>query len=217
MSYLCPMELQYLVREPQNITSETQILFMLHGYGSNEEDLFSFVPTLPENWIVVSFRAPRTTEYEGYSWYDIDFMNEEKFINTEQAIESLNSILEYIIRIKNRYGLKKPAHLCGFSQGGILAYALALKNPQMFSKVACMSCYPEEKLLTEIVKEKKKLEHLRFFISHGTDDAIIPLEWGRKSADLLYDLSCYFSFREYMSGHGVNQKNYMDLMDFFKS
>ncbi|PZU79771.1 MAG: phospholipase, partial [Chryseobacterium sp.] len=42
------MELQYLVREPQNITSETPILFMLHGYGSNEEDLFSFVPTLPE-------------------------------------------------------------------------------------------------------------------------------------------------------------------------
>jgi phospholipase/carboxylesterase len=31
----------------------------------------------------------------------------------------------------------------------------------------------------------------------------------------LYDLNCYFSFREYMSGHGVNQKNYMDLMDFF--
>ncbi|HOB25369.1 MAG TPA: phospholipase, partial [Kaistella sp.] len=29
-------------------------------------------------------------------------------------------------------------------------------------------------------------------------------------------LGCYFTFREYMSGHGVNQKNYMDLMEFFK-
>ncbi len=210
------MELQYLVREPQNITSETPILFMIHGYGSNEEDLFSFVPTLPENWLVVSYRAPRNTDYEGYSWYDIDFMDQEKFINKEQAIESLNALLHSIVDVRKRYGITTGAnHLCGFSQGGILSYALALKNPHLFSKIACLSCYPEPKIMGDIVKDKKKLEHLRFFISHGNDDAIIPLEWGRKAADLLYDLGCYFTFREYVSGHGVNQKNYMDLMDFF--
>ena len=212
------MELQYLVREPQNITSETPVLFMIHGYGSNEEDLFSFVPTLPENWLVISFRGPRITEYEGYSWFDVELLNQENFLNTEQAIESLNSILQSMIDIRKRYGITSgPSHLCGFSQGGILSYALALKNPQMFSKIACLSSYPEQKIMGEIVKDKKKLEHLRFFVSHGTDDAIIPMEWGRKAADLLYDLSCYFTFREYMSGHGVNQKNYMDLMEFFKS
>lgn len=210
------MELQYLVREPENITPETPVLFMIHGYGSNEEDLFSFLPTLPEHWLVVSYRAPRNTDYEGYSWYDIDFMDQEKFINKEQAVESLNSLLQSIVDVRKRYGITTGStHLCGFSQGGILSYALALKNPHLFSKVACLSCYPEEKIMGEIVKDKKQLEHLRFFISHGTDDAIIPLEWGRKAADLLYDLSCYFTFREYMSGHGVNQKNYMDLMDFF--
>jgi phospholipase/carboxylesterase len=110
---------------------------------------------------------------------------------------------------------ENETHICGFSQGGILSYALALQHPDLFSKVACMSCYPEEKLLVNISKNKKIFEKLHFFISHGTEDTIIPLEWGRKAADLLYDLGCYFSFREYMSGHGVNQKNYMDLMDFF--
>jgi phospholipase/carboxylesterase len=69
--------------------------------------------------------------------------------------------------------------------------------------------------MTNIVKEKKKLENLRFFVSHGSDDAVIPIDWGKKAAELLYDLSCYFTFREYMSGHGVNQKNYKDLMEFF--
>ena len=64
--------------------------------------------------------------------------------------------------------------------------------------------------------DREKIEKQRFFISHGTDDTVIPIEWGRKAAEILYDLSCYFSFREYMSGHGVNQKNYMDLMDFFR-
>lgn len=212
------MDLSYIVREPAQITSSTPILFMLHGYGSNEEDLFSFTPTLPENWIVVSFRAPLTTPYGGYSWYDIDFNNPEKFVNTEQATEALNAILQKVLELTNMYGLtENQTHLAGFSQGGILSYALALKVPDLFNKIACMSCYPEEKLLTDIIKDRKKLEKLRFFVSHGTEDAVIPLEWGRKAADLLYDLSCYFTFREYMGGHGVNQKNYMDLMEFFKN
>lgn len=211
------MEIKYLVREPENITSKSTILFMLHGYGSNEEDLFSFVPTLPKDWIVVSFRAPRNTEFQGFSWYDIDFTNQEKFIDVEQANEALDAIIEHILHIINQYGItENKTHLCGFSQGGILSYALALKHPELFSKVACMSCYPETKILTDLEKDKKKLQHLQFFVSHGSDDAIIPLEWGRKAADMLYDLSCYFTFREYMSGHGVNQKNYMDLMEFFE-
>ena len=212
------MELSYLVREPENITSKTTVLFMLHGYGSNEEDLFSFVPTLPKDWLIVSYRAPRNTDYQGFSWYDIDFMDKEKFINAEQAKEATDALLSSMMEITNRYGLtENETHLCGFSQGGILSYALALQNPQLFSKVACMSCYPEEKILTDIVKDKKQLQNLRFFVSHGTDDAIIPLEWGQKGAEMLYDLGCYFTFREYMSGHGVNQKNYLDLIEFFES
>ncbi len=210
------MDIQYLVREPDNITPETPLLVLLHGYGSNEEDLFSFVPTLPEDWLIVSFRAPMTTPYGGYAWYEIDLTDKEKFINVPQAEEALSAILEKIMTITNHYGLiKNETHLCGFSQGAILSYALSLRHPDLFSKIACLSGYPEEKLLTDIVKDKKKLEQLRFFVSHGTDDAVIPMEMGRKAADLLYDLSCYFSFREYMSGHGVNQKNYMDLMAFF--
>ncbi|WP_417431359.1 alpha/beta hydrolase [Halpernia sp.] len=210
------MDLKYLLREPGNITPKTTLLVLLHGYGSNEEDLFSFVPTLPEDWLIVSFRAPLNTDFEGFSWYDIDFNNAEKFVGVQQAEKAEKAILESILRISNQYGLtENETHLVGFSQGGILSYALSLNNPELFSKVACMSCYLEEKILHNISKDKKKLEKLRFFISHGTDDAIIPLEWGRKAADFLYEKSCYFSFREYMSGHGVNQKNYMDLMDFF--
>lgn len=216
LTYLCEMELKYIVRAPENITAETPILFMLHGYGSNEEDLFAFTPTLPKDWIIVSFRAPRDTQFGGYSWYDIQLENPENRMEVSQAKASLNAITENILAISNHYGLtNNETHLCGFSQGGILSYALALKNPQLFSKVACLSCYPEDKILSDIVKDKKKLEHLRFFISHGNEDAIIPLEWGRKAADYLYDLSCYFTFREYMAGHNVNQKNYMDLMEFF--
>ena len=211
------MDLHYLVQEPQNITSNTPLLILLHGYGSNEEDLFSFAPTLPHDWLIVSFRAPMDSAYGGYSWYDIDLMNVENRIDVAQAKDSLAGILDGILKITNQYGLTdNQTHLAGFSQGGILSYALALQNPDLFSKVACLSCYMEEKLIDSSKKDKKKIEKLRFFISHGTDDAVIPLEWGRKAADVLYEMGAFFSFREYMSGHGVNQKNYMDLMEFFQ-
>jgi phospholipase/carboxylesterase len=211
------MDLKYLVREPQNITSKTPLLILLHGYGSNEEDLFSFTPTLPEDWLIVSFRAPLNSEYGGYSWYDIDLMNVENRIDISQAKNASANILENIKKVINHYGLtENKTHLAGFSQGGILTYSLALHHPELFSKIACLSCYPEEKLVENIIKDKKKLERLRFFISHGIDDALIPMDWAKKGAEYLYDLGCYFSFREYMSGHGVNQKNYMDLMDFMK-
>ncbi|MFC4685340.1 MAG: phospholipase [Chryseobacterium sp. 36-9] len=211
------MELQYLVREPQNITPETPILFMLHGYGSNEEDLFNFVPTLPEDWLVVSFRAPKNSNYGGYAWFDIDFNNPSNFLDENEGNEAVKLVMENIMSVTNRYGLtNNPTHLCGFSQGGIIVYSLALQYPDLFSKIACLSSFPEEKMLRNIVKDKKKYENLRFFISHGMEDAVIPIDWGRKAAEILYDLSAYFSFREYMSGHGVNQKNYLDLMEFFK-
>lgn len=129
------MDLKYLVREPENITENTPIIFLLHGYGSNEQDLFSFTPELPKDWIVVSFRAPRNTPYEGFCWYDIDFSSAERFIDVEQAEESLSAILVKITEIKKFYGIENaPTHIAGFSQGGILSYALSLKIRKFLRK-----------------------------------------------------------------------------------
>lgn len=210
------MTLKHITKEPQNITSQTPILVLIHGYGSNEEDLFSFVEDLPKDWLIISLKAPKETPYGGYSWYDIDFTNHDKFINVSQAENSMELILNTISTIRKTHGITEgETHLCGFSQGGILSYALALNNPDKFSKIACLSTYPEEKILKNIVKDRKALQHLRFFVSHGTEDQVIPIEWGKKGYELLYDLSIFFSFREYPCGHGINPKNYQDLMNFF--
>ena len=62
--------MNYLVREPENIHAQTPILVLLHGYGSDEKDLFSFTPDLPEDWLVVSFQAPHTTPNGGWELPD---------------------------------------------------------------------------------------------------------------------------------------------------
>ena len=82
------MDLQFIVREPENITPNATF-GDVHGYGSNEEDLFSFRHDLPKDWIIVSFRAPKMSDYEGFAWYDIDFNNPDKFLDVDQAVDSM--------------------------------------------------------------------------------------------------------------------------------
>jgi phospholipase/carboxylesterase len=213
--YICKMDLQFIVREPENITPNSQLLVMIHGYGSNEEDLFSFRHDLPKDWIIVSFRAPRNSDYEGFAWYDIDFNNPDKFLDVDQAVDSMKLIMKSIDNLKHHYQLESKTNIVGFSQGGVLTYAMTLTYPDYFHKVACLSSYPDPKILKNI-KGKKEIQHLRFFVSHGSEDAVIPLDWGRKAADFLYELGAFFTFREYMTGHSVNQKNYIDLIHFFE-
>lgn len=207
------MTLEYVVKAPEGTPKKT--IVYLHGYGSHEQDLLAFTGDLPADYLHLGFRAPQPALGGGFAWYDINWNNVEERIDLPQARQSLNAILTAIEEVKSQYNLSgKPVDLVGFSQGGVLAYALALKNPHLFQKVALLSTYPDEKLLADIPIDRKKLENLRFFISHGTDDVVIPLDWAKKGAELLYDHSAYFSFREYMHGHGLNQKNYLDLIEF---
>ena len=212
------MKLQHYTYFPVLRENIRGVLVLLHGYGSNANDLLSFAPEFSQHYAVLSLQAPHGTPYGGFAWYDINWNNADELIDVKQANDSLNTVLEDILTFVNAEKLADmPVHLIGFSQGGVLAYALALQVPGLFHRVACLSTYPEEKILTRVTTDKAEKERLRFFISHGTEDAVIPLEWGRKAADLLYDKGFYFTFREYMAGHQVNQKNFLDLAEFFKN
>ncbi len=74
------LSLHHLVREPKIKKDKNPLLLLLHGYGSNEEDLFSFASELPEDYYVVSARAPYDMMYGSYAWYAINFdADENKF------------------------------------------------------------------------------------------------------------------------------------------
>lgn len=209
------MELQYLHRmasPPEGQSPELMVL--LHGYGSNKEDLFSFAFDLPERFEVVSFDAPFTTPYGGHSWYDINFMNAQKFNDEKQARESLTILLENIRLHCEKWNCPtQKVNLCGFSQGGILSYALALQHPFQFQKVCCLSSYPAPEIVGEIDK-KSDFSSLQFFLSHGLEDAVIPIDWGRQGIALMEELSISYIFKEYREGHGINADNFRDFILF---
>ncbi|MDO5509879.1 MAG: alpha/beta fold hydrolase [Weeksellaceae bacterium] len=204
------MEFVYLKRAPKVAVSQPRLLLLLHGYGSNEADLFSFADDLPDDFFIISLRAPRSIQYGGFGWYDINFMDAEKFNNTEQAAESLQSIRSFIRQAIIRYDLNHDeVWLGGFSQGAILSYALVLQDPENIRRVICMSGYPAHDILGSL--EDRDYGDLRFFISHGVEDGVIPVEWARQIKPILDEKGIHYTYKEYRSGHGVVPQNFQDM------
>ena len=86
--------LEHIVRQPKTPQSEPPLLIMLHGYGSNEEDLFSFAQELPDELLIVSARAPLSLGFGSYAWYTIHFdaATSDKFSDIPEAKTALKHI-----------------------------------------------------------------------------------------------------------------------------
>ena len=208
--------IQYLERKPRIQQYRNPLIVLIHGYGSNEADLFSFAEDLPDEFHVVSVQGIHALAPDMYAWYEIDFVNMEKFNNVPQGIESRNQLVEFIDGFTTENQLdKENVWLCGFSQGAILSYAIALNFPEKVKHIACLSGYPEPNFIGEFNLELD-YSQLDFFISHGVDDMVIPVEWGRKGKPILDELGIKNEYHEYRSGHGIVPQNYWDLMSWMK-
>ena len=211
------MNLHYLVQEPKVKHDKNPLLLLLHGYGSNEEDLFSFAPELPDDSYVISVRAPYDLQPYGHAWYAIHFdADENKFSDNEQAKKSVEIIASFIDEITKQYPIdSKNITLIGFSQGAILSYATALTYPEKISKVVALSGYFNQEILPEVI-DTKAISHLKFFVSHGSVDQVIPVDWARKAKPALENLGLEVEYQEYPIGHGVSPKNFYDFKNWLQ-
>ena len=211
------MNLHYLVQEPKTIKDQNPLLILLHGYGSNEEDLFSFAPELPDDSYVISVRAPYDLQPYGHAWYAIHFdADENKFSDNVQAKQSVEIIASFIDEIVKQYPIDtENVTLIGFSQGAILSYATALTYPEKISKVVALSGYFNQEILPEVI-DTKAISHLKFFVSHGSVDQVIPVEWARKAKPALENLGLEVEYQEYPIGHGVSPKNFYDFKNWLQ-
>jgi phospholipase/carboxylesterase len=209
------LSLEYKIREPKVKTNKNPLLLLLHGYGSNEADLFSFAEELPEDYYIISARAPYDMQYGSYAWYAINFdADQNKFSDNEQAKISIDLIVKFIDELVQKYPIDaENVSLIGFSQGSILSYAVALSYPEKVQKVVAMSGY----LNLDIVRDdylKNTFSTLKIFASHGTVDQVIPIAWARKTPAILQNLGIAVTYKEYPIGHGVAPQNFYDFKNW---
>lgn len=208
--------LYQVIRQPQQKTENPPLLVLLHGYGSNEMDLFSFAEELPKELLIVSLRAPFELGYNSYAWYAINLDNENnKFSDIVQAKKSISKIAATIEELKSKYDTNlNNTFLLGFSQGAILSYALSFHVPNAIQHVIALSGYLHSELLPENLDPNIKTD---YYISHGSVDQVIPVDWARKAPNFLNSINLQNTYQEYPVGHGVNPENFFSFKKWIEN
>ncbi len=146
------------------------LLLLLHGYGSDERDLFSLVPFLPEGATVASLPAPLPAPWPmpGRSWYPIDELERR---DPEPVTAAADAVLRWL---DAEAGAASSIALLGFSQGASVALQAARLDPARIATVVNLSGYaaPGDLPGDAALRERRT----RVFWGRGSRDDVIPPE-----------------------------------------
>lgn len=202
--------LTYLVKEPVTKSDDAPLLIMLHGYGSNAQDLFGLAQFMPTRYRVISIQAPITLAKDSYAWYHLDMAGGKPKYSFAEAEKSRKQIAQFIDEAKVKYK-PKQVHLLGFSQGAIMSYSVAFKQSEKVKSITALS----GRILQEVsasVKTSLALQQLKVFVGHGTTDNVLPIAYGKEAQDICTRLKVKLTYTEYAMGHEINQTELNDIL-----
>lgn len=196
--------LKVLVQEPRTKTAKPPLLLMLHGYGSNAADLFDLAKYLPDSFLIVSVQAPYKMDNDSYKWSDIGMKPGTRFANAEQVKASADKVLQLVQQLKADYAYN-PARVfvSGFSQGGAMSLCLGLNHPDVFRGAVILSGRTIFDLMPATAPPKK-FANFDLLLIHGTQDWILPINYGNETDSLLNKLSIRHEYYTYPIPHTIN-------------
>ncbi|MBY6064188.1 carboxylesterase [Pseudidiomarina sediminum] len=202
MAYLPCVEIE--PQEPAN-----RAVIWLHGLGADGNDFAPLVPHLqiPAGCQVrfVFPHAPQlaVTINGGMrmpAWYDILSATLEREIDTAQLRASAAAISALIEREQERGIAPEHIFLAGFSQGGAVAYEVALSYPQRLGGLLALSTYLATQDSVALAPANRDLPIL---IQHGSQDPIVPEALGQRAATWLTDAGYKVTYQSFAMQHQV--------------
>ena len=189
-------------------------MLALHGWGASAQDLIGLSPLLHGGRLLVLCpEGPVTTPIgaglDGHGWFPISMdgpPDPNAFAAGARAVE------RFLDQALERYPIdRQRLILLGFSQGGVMAYDLFLRQPERFSALIALSSWLAEPLLRS-VRPGEVLATRPILVVHGTRDPMIDVERARESRKLLLELGANLTYREYEMGHEIAQDAVRDLI-----
>ena len=166
---------------PPHERGDRPVLLLLHGYGSDEHDLFGLAPSLPADYVIASLRAPLTPPWPmpGASWYPIEGLNGR---DPDAVTRAAESVLAWI---QDAAGTA-PVGLLGFSQGGAVALQTLRVDPDAVSFVVVLAGYAAGGELPgdAVLAERRP-----------------PVFWGRGAADDVIPTPLIDATAQWLPGH----------------
>lgn len=149
---------------PKRDRARRPLLVMLHGFGSNEGDMFSLARSLPLDPVIASVRAPLSTG-AGFTWFPPDETDPDaRFDSIAQATDALLNWVDSTA--------STGVGVLGLSQGGAMALELLREQPDRFDYAVQLSGFvlPSDQPGDVRLAERKP----PVFWGRGTLDDVIP-------------------------------------------
>ncbi len=189
----------------------------LHGLGADGNDFAPIVPELrlPES-LAIRFIFPHApsipvTVNGGFvmpAWYDILEMDIDRKVDTKQLMKSAADINDFVTRELKRDIKSKRIVIAGFSQGGAVAYQVALSHKLPLAGLLAMSTYFATVDSIELSDSNKNIP---IKIQHGTDDPVVPESLGKKATTQLIKLGYSVNYQNYPMEHAVCPQQISDI------
>jgi phospholipase/carboxylesterase len=177
-------------------------LVLLHGRGTDENDLFPLLDLLDRErrLVGVTPRGPLSLPPGGAHWYivrRVGYPDPDTFHPTYERLTGwLDGFLE-------EHGIPpERAVLGGFSQGTVMSYALGLGagRPRPAGILALSGFIPT---VDGFELDLGNARELPVAIGHGTEDPVIPVHFACEARDRLTEAGAELVFRESPMGHSI--------------
>ncbi len=185
----------------------------MHGRGANAQDLIGIAPYICDGrFQIICPQAPVEVPIGpgvlGYAWFSSSRDGKPDVQAILSAREQLTVFLDSCL---DSFPID-PGKLVvlGFSQGGVMAYSLALGEPKRFAALVAISSRLSPELLDHLPLASSA-QRLPTLIQHGSADDMITVDKAREAADTLRRLSIPVTYLEYSMGHEISPRTLADL------
>ena len=185
---------------------KNRLLVLAHGYGADENDLFSMAGEFPDVFHVVAPRAPIDLPYGGAAWYPLGYEEDRMVSDIPQAVAARERLAMFVGQAAQKYGVAPDdVWLLGFSQGAILSYGILSRYPGVARYYMPLSGYIEPGIIDPNARSSD-YSGVKALAMHGTQDPVIPIAAGRGVQDFLKNLGVDYRYYEFPTGHGISRE-----------
>lgn len=188
------------------------VLLLLHGWTGDESSMWIFESRLPHDNIIIAPRGIYPSSLGGYGWQKSDG---DRWPDMNDFTPAVNSIVELISDEELVQADFSRLYLVGFSQGAALAYAIAIKYPDRVSAIAALSGFLPNNVESSI--ENADLNGLPIYITHGSQDDLVPVDKARFAVETLTQAGAKVSYCEEEVGHKLSATCFNGMESFFNS
>lgn len=209
--------------EIEPATPATATVLWLHGLGADGHDFEPIVPELqlPRDaavrFVFPNAPAIAVTINGGMvmpAWYDILAIDIGRQVDERQLLQSAAAVAALVDREIARGIDSRRIVVAGFSQGGAVAYQLALSHPRPLAGLLVLSAYfPTARsiMLHDANRE------LPIQVCHGSLDPVVPEELGHQAYQTLLAMGYAVGYKTYPIGHNVSPEEIADVSRWLHS